>query len=61
MKLIEVLKWEASHVAVALVYADSASDLVTTLGDLTLSKGSLAYLANGKVYVLGETWSKVGA
>jgi len=61
MKLIEVLKWEASQVAVALVYADASSDLGTELGTLTLSKGSLAYLANGDVYVLGATWAKVGA
>lgn len=60
MKLIEVIKWEASQVAVALVYADQASDLGTTLGKMTLSKGSLAYLATGEVYVLGSTWSKMG-
>lgn len=60
MKLIEIVKWEGSHVAVALIYADQASDLGTTLNDLTLSKGSMAYLANGNVYVLGTTWAKIG-
>lgn len=61
MKVIEILKWEASQKAVALCYADESSDLVTELGGLTLSKGSLAYLADGDVYVLGDTWTKVGA
>lgn len=61
MKLIAVLKWEASQKCVALVYADASTDLSTTLNGLTLTNGSLAYLANGDVYVLGATWAKVGA
>ena len=61
MKVVEILKWEASQKAIALCYADASSDLVTKLGDLTLSKGSMCYLANGDVYVLGDTWAKVGA
>lgn len=61
MKIIEILKWEASKKAVALCYANEASDLVTTLGDLVLSNGSLCYFGNGDVYVLGDTWTKVGA
>ena len=60
MKLIDVLKWEGTQLAVALVYADAEADLGTTLGKLTLSKGSLAYLADGTVYVLGTTWAKIG-
>ena len=59
-KLIDAMKWEASQVAVAIVYADSAADLGTKLGALTLSKGSIAYLANGSVYVLGDSWTKIG-
>lgn len=60
MKLISTLKWEASKVCIALVYASTSSDLATTLGDITLSAGSLAYLANGDVYVLGSSWTKIG-
>jgi len=63
-KLIDVLKWENDK-AVVLAYADASTDLGPTLIQngkaLTLSKGSLAYLANGDVYVLGATWAKVGA
>lgn len=60
MKLIDILKWEAAHKAVALVYADAALDLGTDLDNLELSKGSLAYLASGEVYVLGNDWTKIG-
>lgn len=63
MKLIEVIKWENDK-AVVLVYADSAADLGPTLVNngktLTVSKGSLGYLADGKVYVFGNTWTKIG-
>lgn len=61
MKLIEAIKWEASHKAVVIVYADSSSDLASELKDLTISSGSLAYLANGDVYVFnGTNWTKIG-
>lgn len=63
-KLIEVIAWENDK-AVCLCYGDSAADLGPTLvrngKALTLAKGSIAYLANGNVYVLGDTWQKVGA
>ena len=61
MKLIEAIKWEASHKAIVIVYADSSSDLASELKDLTISSGSLAYLANGDVYVFnGTNWTKIG-
>lgn len=61
MKLIEVIKWEASHKAIVIVYAESSSDLAGELKDLTISSGSLAYLANGDVYVFdGSDWNKIG-
>lgn len=61
MKLISVLKWEANKVAVALVFASSAEDLTDHIGDLFLSRGSLAYLADGSVYVFDFEWTEVGA
>ena len=61
MKLIKVYKWEDTHKAVALVYADQATDLTTELRGLTLTAGSRAYIYNGDSYVLGTTtgWTKV--
>lgn len=58
MKLIKILKWEASKVAVAQVFAQDASDLATVINDLQLTSGSVAYLANGDVYILGNEWTK---
>jgi len=61
MKLIEVIKWEASNRAVVLIYAGSSSDLAATLKTMIISSGSLAYLANGDVYVFnGTQWNKIG-
>lgn len=64
MKLIEVIKWEATNRAVVLVYAASSSNLageITRMNPLTISSGSLAYLANGKVYVYdGTNWNEIG-
>lgn len=60
MKLIKVYKWEDSHKAVALVYAEQASDLATELNGLTLTAGSKGYIYNGENYVLGANgWTKV--
>lgn len=62
MKVIEILKWEANKKAVALCYAESASDLVVAMSDgLQLSGGSIAYLGNGNVYVCdGSIWTQIG-
>lgn len=64
MKLIEVIKWEATNRAVVIVYADSSSDLDNVIekqSRLLISAGSLAYLANGDVYVFnGTNWTKIG-
>lgn len=60
MKLIEAIKWEATHKAIVIVYADSSSDLASELKDLTISSGSLAYLGNGDVYVYSDKWTKIG-
>lgn len=64
MILVEILKWKNDK-AICLVYADTADQLgpkvINDAGkELTLFKGSMAYLANGDVYVLGETWAKIG-
>lgn len=62
MKIISVLTWSASHVAVALVYAGEASELGNKIGETELDAGSLAYLGDGSTYVFdGEIWNKVGA
>ena len=62
MKIISVLTWSASHVAVALVYAGEVSDLGNKINGTELDAGSLAYLGNGDTYVFdGENWNKVGA
>ena len=62
-KLIEVVAYENDK-AVCLCYADAETDLGSTLirngKTLTLSKGSLAYLSTGEVYVYGDTWEKMG-
>lgn len=60
MKIVQIMNWDKSHLAVALCYADNEGDLVTTLSGTELSKGSICYLSNGDVYILGETWTKVG-
>ena len=64
MKLIEVIKWEATNRAVVLVYAKSSSNLGSVIekqNRLLVSSGSLAYLANGKVYVYdGTDWNEIG-
>lgn len=54
MKLIGVLKWERTHVAVALVFANDASDLGLELDGLTLADGSLAYTGAGSRHVLTD-------
>lgn len=61
MKLIEVIKWEATHKAIVLVYAAASTDLADELKDINISAGSMAYLANGKVYVFdGTNWNQIG-
>lgn len=61
MKIISILTWSASHLAVALVYADKATDLNDKVGETELDSGSLAYVGSGKTYVFnGTTWAKVG-
>ena len=61
MKLIEVIKWEATKKAVVLVYAAASTDLADEVGDINISSGSMAYLANGKVYVYdGTNWNEIG-
>lgn len=61
MKIISILTWTASHLAVALVYADAVADLGSKVGETALDAGSLAYLGNGKTYVFdGTNWTKVG-
>lgn len=60
-KLIDTLKWEANKKCVALLYATEGTELVETLGDLTLTDGSIAYTASGEIYILDNgTWGKVG-
>ena len=62
MKIISILTWTASHLAVALVYADAEADLNGEVNGTILDSGSIAYVGNGSVYVYnGETWTKVGA
>ena len=62
MKIISILTWTASHLAVALVYADAEADLNGVVNETVLDSGSLAYLGDGSVYVYnGATWKKVGA
>lgn len=61
MKIVDILNWDGNHLAVALCYADEESDLVQEVAGTKLSKGSLCYLGNGDVYVLGDEWTKVGA
>ena len=61
MKFIEAIKWEATKRAVVLVYADASTDLGTKVKGIDISSGSLAYLANGDVYVFnGTQWNKIG-
>jgi len=62
MKLIEAIRWEGDKLAVCIVYADSANDLTDELpNNLMLASGSLAYVANGNVYVFnGTAWAKIG-
>lgn len=62
MKIISILTWTASHLAVALVYADAEANLNGVVNGTVLDSGSIAYVGNGSVYVYnGETWTKVGA
>ena len=62
MKIISILTWTASHLAVALVYADAEADLNGEVNGTVLDSGSIAYVGNGSVYVYnGVTWTKVGA
>ena len=62
MKIISILTWTASHLAVALVYADAEADLKGEVNGTVLDSGSIAYVGNGSVYVYnGTTWTKVGA
>lgn len=62
MKIISILTWTASHLAVALVYADAEADLNGVVNETILDSGSLAYVGNGSVYVYdGAEWNKVGA
>lgn len=62
MKIISILTWTASHLAVALVYADAETDLKGKVNETVLDSGSLAYISNGDAYVYdGSTWNKAGA
>ena len=62
MKIISILTWTASHLAVALVYADAEADLKGEVNGTVLDSGSIAYVGDGSVYVYnGSTWTKVGA
>lgn len=62
MKIISILTWTASHLAVALVYADAEANLNGKVNETVLDSGSIAYVGNGSVYVYnGSTWTKVGA
>lgn len=62
MKIISILTWTASHLAVALVYADAEADLNGEVNGTVLDSGSIAYVGNGSTYVYnGSTWTKVGA
>ena len=62
MRIISILTWTASHLAVALVYADAEANLNGAVNETVLDSGSIAYVGDGSVYVYnGSTWTKVGA
>lgn len=62
MKIISILTWTASHLAVALVYADAEANLNGVVNGTVLDSGSIAYVGDGSTYVYnGSTWAKVGA
>lgn len=62
MKLVSILTWLGSHLAIGLAYANSDAELVSEVSGTNLAAGSMAYTGAGEVYVFdGEDWNKVGA
>lgn len=60
MKIVETMKWIKGK-ALSICIAETEDDLSTEVGEVTLAVCSLAYTAEGKVYVLSaDGWNQIG-